>query len=148
MSGLDLTAAAASVLALGAARRFRWLSVPGMLAAAGIGATLWLAAGAAFLLMLLVFFATSSALSRSLDAQPLAATGRSGRTAVQVLANGGVATLAGLAGLAGLLPGAQFAVAGALAAAMSDTWPSRRAPWRERRRARTAPRTRGFSEGA
>jgi uncharacterized protein (TIGR00297 family) len=83
---------------------------------------MWVGAGAAFLLLLLFFFATSSALSRSLDAQPLSATGRSGRTAVQVLANGGVAAAAALAGLTGFLPGAQFAVAGALAAAMSDTW--------------------------
>lgn len=122
MSGLDPIAAAASVLALGAAWRFRWLSGSGILVAAAVGAALWVGAGAAFLLLLLVFFATSSALSRSLDAQSSSKTERSGRTAVQVLANGGVATVAALAGMAGFLPGAPFAVAGALAAAMSDTW--------------------------
>jgi uncharacterized membrane protein len=86
VSGLDLIAAAASVLALGGAWRLRWLSGSGTLAAAGIGAAIWVGAGAAFLLLLLFFFATTSALSRSLDVQLLSAVGRSGRTAAQVLA--------------------------------------------------------------
>jgi len=116
VNGLDLVAATASAIALAAAWRLQWLSVSGIFAAAVIGVALWVGAGPAFLILLLFFFATSSALSRSLDGQG------SGRTAVQVLANGGIAALASLAGAAGLLPGAQFAVAGALATAMSDTW--------------------------
>lgn len=122
MSGLDRIAVAASVLALAAAWRFGWLSGTGIVAAAVIGGAVWIGAGAAYLLLLLLFFATSSALSRSLDTPPPAASGRPGRTAVQVVANGGVATVAALTGLAGILPGFQFAVVGALAAAMSDTW--------------------------
>jgi len=93
-----------------------------MVAAVVVGAALWVGAGAAFLLLLLFFFATASALSRSLDSTSTGREDRTGRTAAQVFANGGVATAAALTGLSGLLPGAPFAVAGALAAAMADTW--------------------------
>lgn len=93
-----------------------------MVAAVVVGAALWAGAGAAFLLLLLFFFATASALSRSLDSTSTGREDRTGRTAAQVFANGGVATAAALTGLSGLLPGAPFAVAGALAAAMADTW--------------------------
>jgi len=93
-----------------------------MVAAVVVGAALWVGAGAAFLLLLLFFFATASALSRSLDSTSTGREDQTGRTAAQVFANGGVATAAALTGLSGLLPGAPFAVAGALAAAMADTW--------------------------
>lgn len=119
MSALDVFAAVGSAAALLVAWKLRWLSATGIAAAVVVGGSLWAGAGPAYLLLLLFFFASSSALSRSLGDR---ASGRRGRTAVQVLANGGVAAAAALAGLAGLLPSAEYAVAGALAAAMADTW--------------------------
>jgi uncharacterized protein (TIGR00297 family) len=139
VNAIDTVAALGAVGALILAWRFRWLTQPALLMAAAIGAAVWAGAGTPYVILLFVFFATSSALSHSLDVSGPGETsprssqaggrrpqgvrgGRTGRSAFQVLANGGVAAVASLAGLAGLLSGAQFAVAGALAAAMADTW--------------------------
>jgi uncharacterized protein (TIGR00297 family) len=87
-----------------------WLSPAGVAAAAAVGAAVLAGAGWRGLVLLAVFFVTSSALSR----------GGGRRTPVQVLANGGVAAAAALLALrdrSWLL-----AFAGALAAAAADTW--------------------------
>ncbi len=87
-----------------------WLSPRGTLAALLVGAAVLAGTGWRGLLLLFVFFVSSSLL-----------TPRGGRRApVQVAANGGVAALAALLCLvhAGFAP----AFAGALAAAAADTW--------------------------
>jgi uncharacterized protein (TIGR00297 family) len=87
-----------------------WLSPAGVAAALAVGAAVTVGAGWRGLVLLAVFFVTSSALTR-----------RGGRrTPVQVLANGGVAAAAAL--LSRLDPGWLPACCGALAAAAADTW--------------------------
>ena len=101
-----------------AARGMRWLTSGGALAAVLVGfATLWgggLPAGA----LLATFFVTSSLLT---DSKALGQGLRVGRTAWQVVANGGWA-----AGAAVSIPYSGHvgwgAAAGALAAAQADTW--------------------------
>jgi uncharacterized protein (TIGR00297 family) len=110
------------------ARRARSLSSGGMIAAAVIG-TLALLAGWEWGVLLLVYFASSSALSRFHAGDKSARTAgiieKGGeRDALQVIANGGVFALA--AALAVLVPDYRTLWtalgAGALAASASDTW--------------------------
>jgi uncharacterized protein (TIGR00297 family) len=87
-----------------------WLTPRGAAAAALIGGAVALGAGWRGLGLLLVFFVSSSALTR----------GGGRRTPVQVWANGGVAAAAALLSLAA--PWGTLAFAGALSAATADTW--------------------------
>lgn len=120
------TAAAVAVALL--AYRRRSLAPSGAIAAVPVGATVVWGLGwwAGFVLVL--FFVSSSALSRLQAPRPAAdtiAVRGSRRDAVQVLANGGVPALAAL--LAALAPEAAqpllfAAFAGSVAAATADTW--------------------------
>lgn len=109
-----------------AAFRARALSVDGALAAVVVGTVVLGVGGAAWAILLVAFFIASSALTRWRAAAKAAAGeevvkgGR--RDAVQVLANGGVATA--IAALHGLRPDLALfpAFAGAIAAATADTW--------------------------
>ncbi|PYO26718.1 MAG: DUF92 domain-containing protein, partial [Gemmatimonadetes bacterium] len=93
-----------------AARRVKWLSRGGLIAACAVGAGTTWGLGWAGLALLAAFFLSGSLLSQ------VAERGEGPRrTARQVLANGGVATLAALLG-------AWTAAAGAIAAAAADTW--------------------------
>jgi uncharacterized protein (TIGR00297 family) len=119
---------AAAAIAL-VARRAGSLSTAGAVAATAVG-TAAVAAGWRWGALLVVYFVTSSLLSRAGAAEKARRTGgvveKSGaRDAVQVLANGGVFALcAVLAALVGAPADARLAVAalGALAAATADTW--------------------------
>lgn len=109
-----------------AAYRAGSLSRSGALAAAAVG-TATVAAGWAWGALLVIYFVTSSALSRfhraerdRLTASVVEKGGR--RDVVQVLANGGV--FAALALASAVMPGSSLALGalGALAAATADTW--------------------------
>jgi len=131
--GLPTRALAGLALALAiavGARRARSLAPSGTVAATVVG-TIAIAAGWGWGALLILFFATSSALSRWRRAEKERRTAtiveKTGeRDAWQVLANGGVFTGAALAAIA--LPGSTVAPivaaagAGALAAAAADTW--------------------------
>ena len=102
------------------------LSRSGVVAAAIVGTLVWIFAGWQGVLVLLAFFIPSTAISRIGREQKRALIdiGKHGpRDALQVLANGGVATAAAV--LAHWLgPAMLAAFAGALAAASADTWSS------------------------
>jgi uncharacterized protein (TIGR00297 family) len=108
--------------------RARALTADGAIAACLVGGTVFGFGGLGCAVLLVLFFASSSALSffKAGDArkQRAAETFEKGgkRDAAQVLANGGVAALAAL--LMGLLgsPPLLGAFVGALAAATADTW--------------------------
>ena len=115
----------ASVIAVSAGR-MRLLSPSGVAAAIATG-TVSAAAGWSWALMLISFFAVSSALTRVGASRKQRMTeglvekgGR--RDAVQVLANGGVFALAALLSLITGSPVWAVVGAGALAAAAADTW--------------------------
>ena len=114
----------ASVIAV-AAGRLRLLSPSGLVAAI-VSGTVCAAAGWSWALMLIAFFAVSSALTRLGASRKRATEGlveKGGqRDAVQVLANGGVFAFAAAMSLAG--PAHLWAIigAGAIAAATADTW--------------------------
>ena len=139
------------VLAAGiglAAYRARALTLGGAIAAAALGTVVFGLGGLAWAVILVGFFATSSALSRLFARRKARYEEKfskgTRRDAGQVLANGGIAGLAvALAGLSGLLPAAAssrlgyalwLAYCASLAAANADTWAtelgvlSRRAP--------------------
>ncbi len=108
------------------ARRTRSLSRSGAVAATGLG-TLTAAAGYPWAILLIAYFASSSALSRFGAAEKERRTGgivaKGGqRDARQVLANGGVFGVAALGML--LQPGVWWMAlaAGSLAASAADTW--------------------------
>ena len=105
------------------------------MAAAIVGAIIAYGSGLAGLLLLLLFFLTASLLTtvgrsvggggptlRPDDTGPMLWPADTGRSAAQVVANGGVASAVALLGVADLIPHAQVALAGALAAATADTW--------------------------
>lgn len=149
MSG-ELALGVVLVTVCAAAWRFRWLTPAGGVAALAVGVAVLAGSGAGGLALLALFFVTASALTTWNPARRRSgALGRSaapregatgggaaseeaveverrgdaaGRGARQVAANGGVAAGAALLGLAGVLPLAQVALAGALAAAAADTW--------------------------
>ena len=109
-----------------AAFRARALSSDGAIAAVVVGTIVFGMGGPAWALLLLAFFISSTALTRWRAATKAAAgeeVAKGGRRdAMQVLANGGVATL--VAALAALRPDLALfpAFAGAIAAATADTW--------------------------
>lgn len=116
-----------AVLALGGivvvvAGRLRWLTTSGQLAAAIVGLAVLLGSGTLGVTLLFVFFLSSSALSRFRAERKGRAGEHGGRSAMQVVANGGVAAGFSLLALAGWVPAAHYALAGALAAATADTW--------------------------
>lgn len=116
-----------AVLALGGivvlvAGRLRWLSPSGQLAAAVVGLAVLLGSGTFGATLLFVFFLSSSALSRFRADRKGRAGAPGGRSAMQVVANGGVAAGLSLLALAGWVPAAHYALVGALAAATADTW--------------------------
>ncbi len=110
-----ILAVPAAAAVAGAAWRARALSGSGAVAATGVGAVVLAFGGIGAAIILVIFFAASSALS----ALPGADT-RSRRGARQVLANGSVAAAA-IASHA-IFPSADMAFLGALAAATADTW--------------------------
>jgi uncharacterized protein (TIGR00297 family) len=87
-----------------------WLTKGGVTSAIVVGAGVLAGSGTSGFALLLVFFVTSSALTR----------GDGRRRATQVFANGGVAAACAL--LSRWHPAMLFAFAGALAAAAADTW--------------------------
>jgi uncharacterized protein (TIGR00297 family) len=100
------------------------LSRSGLVAAATVGALVWIFAGWQGVLVLLAFFIPSVAISRLGRARKRALVdiGKQGpRDAMQVLANGGVATLAAVLSHWFGAP-MLAALAGAFAAASADTW--------------------------
>jgi uncharacterized protein (TIGR00297 family) len=104
--------------------RLRALTTDGAAAAILVGTMVYAAGGLPWALVLLLFFASGSALSRvpQENAECVAEKGGQ-RDGLQVLANGGVAALSALVQLlspASLLPTPGFA--GAIAAATADTW--------------------------
>jgi uncharacterized protein (TIGR00297 family) len=115
----------ATAIAL-AARRTGSLSSSGAVAAVVCG-TLAVAAGWGWGVLLIAFFATSSALSRVGERRRAERTAgivaKSGaRDARQVLANGGIFAAAATAAIVVPWPGWLAAGAGSLAAATADTW--------------------------
>jgi uncharacterized protein (TIGR00297 family) len=117
-----LAAAGLGALVLFLGRRFRWLTTSGQIAAALVGTAVLVGSGAIGLVLLLAFFFTSSALSRFRASAKAASQEPGGRSATQVVANGGVAAIFSLLVLAGWVPAAHYALAGAIAAATADTW--------------------------
>ncbi len=116
---------AATIIAL-AAHRLGWLTPGGALSAIVAG-TLTTAAGWTWGALLILFFVSSSLLSRTGVEIKEGRTSpiidkRGPRDALQVGANGGVYTLAAVLSLVAPWPGWQAAGAGALAAAAADTW--------------------------
>ena len=106
------------VLALYLARKFRWLTSGGQIAAVLVGAAVLAGSGTRGFALLVAFFVTSSALSRfRASTKP-----RSDRSAGQVVANGGIAAALSVLALAGWIPAAHYALVGAIAAATADTW--------------------------
>lgn len=115
----------AGALAFGA-RAVRSLSLGGAFAALAVGTAATIA-GWSWALILIVFFVTSTALSRYRRTARDARIGQivekgDERDAFQVFANGGVFALAALAALATGDTRWTFAALGALAAAAADTW--------------------------
>ena len=102
------------VLGLALAIRRGWLTWPGVGAGLVVGAALLAGTHAAGPILLVVFLASSSGLSR------LRIEGS--RTAWQVLANSAVPGIAALLAAFGVLSCAGTAVAGAIAAVTADTW--------------------------
>src|SRR5262249_31672620 len=118
-------AAALAVIIVGAARAAKALTVSGAVVAAVVGFLLFGLGGGQGAGALLLFFLTSSALSRVGKPRKEALQFEKGaeRDAGQVLANGGIAAACAL--LLPLLPDAHWPIAallGALASANADTW--------------------------
>jgi uncharacterized protein (TIGR00297 family) len=112
-------------LAGGAAYRASALTPGGAVAAALVGATIFAAGGWRWAFVLLIFFVSSSVLSR-LPGEPWNQTDKQGpRDAAQVLANGGLPAVAAIAEL--LHPDGMLwpvVLASGVAAATADTWAS------------------------
>ena len=115
-----------AALIAGIAYRLRLLNVSGAVAATVTGGATVLA-GWSWAILLLFFFATSTALSRWRAAErdrlvtPLVEK-QGARDAMQVLANGGIFALAALLSTRGDAFAWHAVAAGAIAAATSDTW--------------------------
>ncbi|MBV9439432.1 MAG: DUF92 domain-containing protein [Candidatus Eremiobacteraeota bacterium] len=126
MTGSDAVLGAAAAVAIAfAAYRAGALTRSGACAAFAVGALTFASGGVAFAVVLLAFFMPSIALSRLGRARKRAlldAAKPGARDAMQVLANGGVATLCAV--LWALTREAHWAWAfgGAYAAATADTW--------------------------
>jgi uncharacterized protein (TIGR00297 family) len=119
--GLSMSAAV-SLLAV----RLGALTVDGAVASTAVGTAVFIAGGLRSSFVLLLFFATSSALSRGTSAakyERMGVAAKSGRRdAVQVLANGGVPTAFAVIALIHASFPWQLPFAGAIAAATADTW--------------------------
>ena len=102
------------VLGLALAIRRGWLTRPGALVGLVAGALLVAGTHAAGPILLVVFLASSSGLSRTRTDGP--------RNGWQVLANSVVPGITALLATVGALPCAGTAVAGAIAAVTADTW--------------------------
>lgn len=106
----------------------RWLTASGVAAAAAVGLGVATGLGWRGLLLVGFFFVSSSLLTwrRARGRVRADETARVGRTGGQVLANGGVATIAALVATAEIwgIAAAALAAAGSLAAATADTWAS------------------------
>lgn len=121
------TARWAAALLLGgaiatAARRRAALSPSGAVGAAAVGAAIFGADGLRESSLLLLFFGSSTALSRLSGHEDDSARAGPRRTLAQVLANGGLPAALALLGLWRPSPRLDAAYAGALAAANADTW--------------------------
>ena len=119
--GLSLSAAV-SLLAV----RLGVLTVDGGVASTAVGTAVFAAGGLRSSFVLMLFFVTSSALSRGTAAAKSQRVGVSAksarRDAVQVLANGGVPTAFAVIALIHASFPWQLPFAGAIAAATADTW--------------------------
>lgn len=113
--------AGAAAVAL-AAWRLKMLTTNGSVAAAIIGTIIFGFGGWAMTVLLLLFFGSSSILTRLQAARKSHPEHRRGRSAGQVLANGAVATLVAIWYGVNPSPVAFLAFAGAIAAATADTW--------------------------
>lgn len=118
----SLAALALGGIVVAVAGRLRWLTPSGQLAAAIVGLAVLLGSGTLGVTLLFVFFLSSSVLSLFRAERKGRAGEPGGRSAMQVVANGGVAAGLSLLALAGCVPAAQYALVGALAAATADTW--------------------------
>jgi len=98
------------------------LSRSGALGAAVVGTAIFGAGGPRGSTLLLLFFGSSTALSRLSDDRDGGTREGPRRTLTQVLANGGLAAALSLWGLPCPSPRLRAAYAGALAAANADTW--------------------------
>lgn len=122
----------AAALVATAAVRLRMLSMSGAMAATAVGA-IAVAAGWSWGVLLVVFFASTSALSalglehKRLAAGALEKSAR--RDAVQVISNGGVFAVAAIAWLATGSTLWLAAGAGAIATAASDSWATEVGMW-------------------
>lgn len=122
----------AAALVATAAVRIRMLDMSGAIAATAVGA-IAVAAGWGWGILLVVFFASTSALSTlGLERKRLAAENLekgARRDAVQVVSNGGVFAAAAIAWLATGSPLWLAAGAGAIATAASDSWATEVGVW-------------------
>lgn len=103
------------------ARVSRWLTTDGAIAAVLVGTLVYASGGWARAGLLVLFFATSSVLTRWQAARKPPPDHTRGRTWTQVLANGAVATLLSLLAV-DAAPWTAVAFAGAIAASTADTW--------------------------
>lgn len=104
------------------ARALRWLTRDGTIAAFIVGTLVFGFGGWARAGLLVLFFATSSALTRWQAGRKADREHHAGRTASQVLANGAVVTVLAAWGSMGHAASIDAAFAGAIAAATADTW--------------------------
>lgn len=127
LSGLNLGVSFGAAALVGyVAKRLGWLTTGGAVAAAFVGGSIFAFTGWQGAAVLLLFFVTSSLLTRLNRGHEL--TGKGGpRDARQVLANGLVASLAAV--WAGSSVWGRLAMAGALAAATADTWATEIGIW-------------------
>lgn len=109
------------VVALGA-RALRLLTSGGAVAAVGVGTLVFAFGGWQRAGLLVLFFATSSALTRWQAARKPHPEHRAGRNGAQVLANGAVAAVLAVWGALWPAAWAATAFAGAVAASTADTW--------------------------
>jgi uncharacterized protein (TIGR00297 family) len=104
------------------ARALRLLTAGGAVAAVGVGTLVFGFGGWQRAELLVLFFATSSLLTRWQAARKPHPEHTAGRTGAQVLANGAVATVLALWGVLWPAPWVATAFAGAIAASTADTW--------------------------
>ncbi len=104
------------------ARALRWLTTDGAIAAVFVGTLVYASGGWARAGLLVLFFATSSVLTRWQASRKPHPEHIAGRDAAQVLANGAVATVLSVWGALSPAPWVAAAFAGAVAASTADTW--------------------------
>ena len=104
------------------AHALRLLTRNGMMAAVAVGTLVFGFGGWRYAGVLVVFFVTSSALTRWQAARKFNPDQAGGRTGLQVLANGAVAATLSVWGAIWPAPWIAAAFAGAIAASTADTW--------------------------